>query len=303
LKRWHRVLAITVVASAVLAILFLAEVWSLATEGQPQSAAHPQNQYQPIYALTVQFLLGLWGWLGKRVDHDTISTLAIVATAVFTGTLWWSTKRLWESSETSAGHLERSLSITDRAASAAQKSADVAERALFTIERPRLFVGSLRGYWDYPRTEGAPEPDDPVSGYKVFYRIANYGRTPAILVRMNWTIALHEGFEERLNFSKVTSLHGDIVAHNKKGKLRRAEFTRGDGWPTTRPMRGETATPMIVFGFIIYDDIWGNQYRREHCFLFMNDDPRDALIYGGDKYNKETQQRLVVYDKPPDDRC
>jgi hypothetical protein len=88
---WRRWLAILAIATLVITIIAVAEVFSLAAQGYPNRHSDTHNQYQPIYALTVQLLLGGWRWISERITHDTITTAAIVATALFTGTLWRAT--------------------------------------------------------------------------------------------------------------------------------------------------------------------------------------------------------------------
>src|SRR5207302_3481279 len=118
---WWRWVAVLAVATFTIIVVAVAEVFSLATESQPRGAGHADNQYQPIYASFVQLMIGGWNWLRDRVDHDTITTIFTAATAIFTGTLWWSTRRLWESSEAHGRHLEKSIAEASRSAAAMEQ--------------------------------------------------------------------------------------------------------------------------------------------------------------------------------------
>jgi hypothetical protein len=137
---WRRWLAILGIAALAITAIAVAEIASLATEGQPHGKSQTHNQYQPAYALIVQLLLGGWNWLRTFLNHDTISALAIVVTAGFTGTLWWSTKGLWETTERHGRHLRRSSRAAIRAADAAKASSDAA----IAIETASLFAFDLR---------------------------------------------------------------------------------------------------------------------------------------------------------------
>ena len=102
---WRRWLLVLGIAALAIALIMVAEIFSLGSEGYPQRHSDTHNQYQGIYALTVQLLLGGWHWISDRVTHDTLTTAAIVATAIFTGTLWGATKQLRESSQEHARHM------------------------------------------------------------------------------------------------------------------------------------------------------------------------------------------------------
>ena len=170
---WRRWLAVLAVAVLVIAALLLIEIFSLASQSEIRREAYAHNQYQPVYASLVQLLIGGWNWLRERTDHDTISTLAIAATACFTGTLWWSTKRLWDSSREHAEHLGGSVQAARVAAEAAQE-ANRLTRENFVIDvRPWIAVEEIVATEDITY--------DPSNGVTVGINISvkNVGRSPA----------------------------------------------------------------------------------------------------------------------------
>jgi hypothetical protein len=120
---WRRWLAVIFVAGLVIAIVAVDEIFSLATESQPHGASRAYNQSQPVYASLVQLLSGGWNWLRDRVDRDTLTSIFIGVTAIFTGTLWWSTRQLWRSSEGHAKHMAASAAEAVRAANAMENVA------------------------------------------------------------------------------------------------------------------------------------------------------------------------------------
>jgi hypothetical protein len=176
---WRRILAIAVVMAFILAMLLAAEVFSLAPEGQPRGVAHAHNQYLPVYASLVQLLLRGWQWL-RDVDHDTVATLAIVATAIFTGTLWRSTNRLWKSSQIHAGHMAASVGAADKAAAAAVRASEATIR-LAEADRPWLV------FKHFTEAEGRDIRINDVgyptaTSFKLHF--INAGRAPAIDIRL-----------------------------------------------------------------------------------------------------------------------
>jgi hypothetical protein len=108
--------------AAVLAI----EWWWLPPEGYPQRYGYTGDQYQPIGSLFIQLIGSGWRNFRSWFDHDTITTIAIVATAIFTGTLWRATDRLWRISQIHAGHTERSIALVEDSAEAATVAANAA---------------------------------------------------------------------------------------------------------------------------------------------------------------------------------
>src|SRR6266849_10357004 len=101
---WRRVLLVVVIAGFAITCAAIAEIFSLAADGNAQGHHYSHNQYQPVYASLVQLALRGWHWLRESIDHDTITTIAIAATAIFTGTLYRATNQLRQTSQIHAGH-------------------------------------------------------------------------------------------------------------------------------------------------------------------------------------------------------
>ena len=164
------------------------EWWWLPPEGYPQRYGYTGEQYQPIGSLFIQLIIGSWRWFRSWFDHDTITTLAIVATAVFTGTLWRATDRLWRISQIHARHGRK-------AADAATKSANMAERTLIITQRPFLHLTKF----DVLAMRG---PDNRVRRWRIVIEFDNYGQTPAIEVKAGGGIEIiKKGDPEEIDFS------------------------------------------------------------------------------------------------------
>jgi hypothetical protein len=150
---WRRWLA-AFGAVAFMAVALAVEWWWLPPEGYAQRYGHTGDQYKSVDSLFIQLVITSWHWFRSWFDHDTITTLAIVATAIFTGTLWRATDRLWRISQIHAGHTEQSISVAERSATAAtvamnaaeataQAAADQAEiarKSFILAHRPRIRV-------------------------------------------------------------------------------------------------------------------------------------------------------------------
>ena len=122
--------------------------------------------------------------------HDTLNAVSTLAVAIFTATLWQTTKRLFRAGE-------RQIEIASKSVDVALKSANVAERSLFDLERPYLFI-------DPPEfTPSAFAGRPPV----LRYITRNYGRTPAILRWLEATVSFSEATmlpaEPKTNFLEV----------------------------------------------------------------------------------------------------
>lgn len=143
------------------------------------------------------------------------TALASLMIAVFTGTLWYSTDKLWRSGEKQI-RLSRAIALRQRldtqeqlriakeAADAAKDAAEasaqqvkIAENALTQLERPYVFIFGVRGI----------KQDKSSQEFFVEYTVANYGKMPAIIE------APHIGFEisERAEPPMPPLLHD---AHN-----------------------------------------------------------------------------------------
>jgi hypothetical protein len=178
-RQWRRWLAVLAVAALLIGVVTVVEMFSLAAESQPYGKAQAHNQYQPVYASLVRLLLGGWNWLRERLDHDTLSTLAIVATACFTGTLWGSTRLLWKTSETHSRHLEQSVGAAKASADAANAHAIAAAEAnainreiLVASNRPWIAITEI-----YP---GGPiYMDENGMIIDLAVNMKNIGRSPA----------------------------------------------------------------------------------------------------------------------------
>jgi len=114
-------------------------------------------------------------WYDTFFDHPTDWLLVL-----FNGILAAFTVRLFYAATEQSRDMKNSLAISDAAAKAAQKSAQTAEDAFTKLERPYIFIFGA----------GKFEPDPDGFEVKAFvrYRVANHGKTPAIIENVRATI-------------------------------------------------------------------------------------------------------------------
>jgi hypothetical protein len=292
---WGRWLCVAVTAGLIIGIIVGAEIFSLASEGYPQRQPHFHNQYQPIYASLVQIISGWWARFRVWFDHDAITTIAIATTAIFTGTLWAATKRLGYYASTQAGDMQSLLqaardnanaAIGFRAAAEAQahamqeqaksmtavaeaagKSADIGRRALTELERPLIMVE-------------VPDPGILVndvgnfsfSQTKARWEVANYGRSPAILIDriLRWT-AETDPLPYAINANVAKGMpfpDGCIVVDNKTLVEYHDYYLELDKYNEVYGHLAAGKYRIWCFGYVRYRDTIGGIYVNGFCLVF-----------------------------------
>jgi hypothetical protein len=259
---WRRWLLVLLVAALIIVVIISVEIFSLASESNPQRPSNAHNQYQPVYASLVELFLGGWRWVRDRIDHDTLTTIAIAATAFFTGTLWRATTRLWETSQIQANHMSRSVEIME-----------AAER-----RQVRAYVGVSDIRFDFLHISDinwkAPDPL-PASGYiyedKILVTVKNFGETPAYELRIvvNWRLLAPFGVHPPTDYSfpeyaPVVPVTASEVLD--KGHIFTGTINVGD----MRDFQAAEAkvANLYVYGRILYTDVYGRRWRREYCYVY-----------------------------------
>ncbi|RWD69073.1 hypothetical protein [Mesorhizobium sp.] len=124
-------------------------------------------------------------WRESLVEHapDWFVALFTLVLCIFTGLLWWSTRKLWKAGEdqmrliaenalTQSADMRASIIVAEDAAKAASRSAEVAERTMVLNDRPWVGVElQILG----PLVFTAHD-----CSVKLDVTITNHGRSPAI---------------------------------------------------------------------------------------------------------------------------
>ena len=175
---------------------------------------------------------------------ESITAIATAIMAAFTGCLWWSTKKLWETTE---------------------KSIELAREEFIATHRPKLRVHSIS--FTYNCTIEA-------EGWNVQYLIDNIGESSAIINKCKFTFKkLKEPFPVHLPFSDESPLIEKVFiksGESTKGSICQFDKeTRGavlfhktalDGGS-----QGRNSNDLYFFGYIDYTDNIGTNRRTAFC--------------------------------------
>jgi hypothetical protein len=193
-------------------------------------------------------------------------------------------------------YMRRSIDDTAKAAGAALRTAQSNEGA----ERARLFFRVTDPGLTVAVSTAQVQPHG-----KMFCGFRNAGKTPAILIEHLSQIVImgrREGFP--LIVGANTNTVGEPYAHRTNfpaGFIVSAgdayEFSEvtvgmpsrfGDKWYAFAENSGDRSH-MFLIGYIIYDDVFGNRYRRGYCAIFDIYGERFILM-GDDRYNYEKKE-------------
>ena len=194
-RRWSTIIAI---AAGVIALLWWVETAYTPFHDNKEyyysnSAGHKQSPGDDL--LRIVFWLVVDAIERHRDLWLVLETLVI---ALFTGTLWWSTRRLWQTSREHAAHMEASLHIARESAKAAQASAEAANRSAEAL--PAL----ERAYLDLevnPLTANIINTH--INSPIITYRFANHGKTPAILKHFSFVFRISRNIPGMVNAETI----------------------------------------------------------------------------------------------------
>lgn len=232
--------------------------------------------------------------------------IANLVLAVSTVGLWIATRKLWQSSETHARHLERSVTAIER-------QTDIAERSLVSLNRPYLLfhIPNQRPFTvskivppqvilhpgqDVLPQSTPPQPPDTFSEitYSVGYSFMNHGKTVAI-VHGVWTdwhvgevlppdiVTYFEDLRVNLNKPRVTTAFIVPEHHACAGGFE-AKITGID--KCARITKGQDF--FFLYGFIWYSDIFVRKtYVTGQAFKL---DPAGFVTLENETYNYDCDE-------------
>jgi hypothetical protein len=241
-------------------------------------------------------LRGVLFLIGSLADRyaGLIAALAGIAVAAFTGTLWWSTKRLWEASEAQLAAAKTEFEATERRAkNALDQAKETAEADL------RAYVGLIDIRLHSPKLGDdkyeipSPLPPGYIFEDYIIYEVKNFGRTPAfnLSVEINWfpvpfANRLPDGFKfedfstfsDRLTFDRSSnivdpgSIHTGTVSVNALSIFRDAIAKH---------------TSLYYYGHIDFMDVYKREWRREFCYYFQPWQTKEHQLVAYKEHNKE----------------
>ncbi len=169
-----------------------------------------------------------------------------------TAGLFVETKRLGDAADAQKGDMAKSLDIADKSARAAIKSASIAERAMFDLERPYVFLETVK-FW-----RNAIDPESTTWAFLADYVVSNHGRTPAVIESAKAGTLVTDslpafGVPNWVNIDGLSVLGPN--AREIKNGFDLAKFSKAD------QVRIFNEEMYIVFAIeVAYRDIFSNRY-------------------------------------------
>jgi hypothetical protein len=181
MRRAVRAIIVVALAAVMIAALISVEFSDISSRKQITNS-HPQQpsgDARKKQDWTAQIAIAT-DWLDRH--KEWINVVSTIFIAGFTGTLWGATKRLWQTSQIHAAHMEGSVRVAQRAAHAAEQSVRTMEGTAERQLRAYVFVdgGSIQLIDE--NTITLPTNLDIYTG-QLFVRVhtpfKNFGSTPA----------------------------------------------------------------------------------------------------------------------------
>ena len=176
---------------------------------EPEQRAQCANQYYGVFdTFCLRFSTWFLDWADRK--HDLVLALTGIAIAAFTGTLWWSTNRLWKASEKQYG-LTR-----------------------------KIFAADIRPWLTAEAEVGPFENNDEEITLSVTYKVKNIGKSPALGVRLMQRLGIGYGdgdYELHKEMEKFSKECRAMVPTEASRRFGPTIFPTGEpaeiGWPST----------------------------------------------------------------------
>lgn len=169
-----------------------------------------------------------------------------------------------------------------RTANATKKAAEIGERALIMLEGPYGVIGEI----EFQPLPAAPLSVEELAAFAPFarFRIANHGRSVAMVRELEAEVALYEELPDAPDFAEAATLKGvQFIEPNKQGPFvvtaRRSALTEDE---LERVASGELKP--FFYGRMKYADLMGNLHTTGWCLGWRL---RDGILRteGGTSYN------------------
>jgi hypothetical protein len=220
------------------------------------------------------------------------TAFASLMIAVFTGTLWYSTDKLWRSGEhqiqTSrqvAAIQARQTRISNREAKRAADAANRNARAFMSAERAYLFIqineetasDIVSKYGRY--NQSADMFDEELDTPSVGYSFKNFGRTAAILKEFSDQLVFAADLSNVAEYSIRESMPDELVVEPGApsailGCLLNTTFNVGNAVD----FRNRKAA-FWFYGYVKFDDAFGREHEWRWRFRYRRGDGRFRLVY------------------------
>lgn len=216
------------------------------------------------------------------VHKEAINALATVAIAIFTYTLWRATNRLWDAGKEQG----RTAQLAAEAARDTADSYMMGECAHIHPSVPDLGHFFPSGaYAMYPADPNTPLP-------RVHLSFANVGKTYGVIHVLRGEIAIGD-LPSRLGFtySKERRDGSILVRPNTQTDPIPFDLNRNLTIDEINEI-GVGTTPIFVFGYVLYMDIFGYYHGRSFCFRVQRGRNASVQLAGGSEYNYRTKTKM-----------
>jgi hypothetical protein len=223
-------------------------------------------------------------WLFDR-PPEVWTAIASLAIAIFTGTLWFSTDKLWRAGEKQR-RLSRAIALRQRldmqeqiriakeSADAAKLSAEAATinaKAAIDTERAHLYVliknDTIKSIFTSGRMyDNSPSMEDTkMAGPGIQYIFKNFGRSPAILVQAMHGIVIDKGNSPHRTLV-VADGALEVIGIDGESPLNTVTYTEGFKFGDARALATEMAI-LFFYGEAIYTDAFGGRITLKWEFI------------------------------------
>ena len=220
--------------------------------------------FMPLINNTANGLYCIVDWLDT--NSDAVVALATIAIALFTFTLW-------QTSKEHSRHMEASIAVARDTASATKGSAEV----LRAIERARIFVNVEHiESGEMKVIESMQEGPN-----RIRVNIINEGRSLATITKFNWYVVAIESGEIESKIAELKSLESSMIpvikirGNDTVERIIRFEINTSD------VQRVETSSAhFYCLGYIRYKDVFRNVRPITFCWkdegIFFSRDPEHS---------------------------
>jgi hypothetical protein len=221
-------------------------------------------------------------------NHLVFEALAAVCIAIFTATLWWSTRRLWQASIRQSADTQSAIGEAARSANAIEivgnKLADSVRQQQEGTKNYRLQV---RAYVSVIVGTATPQDRERNIPFQVQPSMVNAGFTPARKVRWAIRCALAPyplpsdfAFEK----GEVDPDQGTINMGPHQALFVKAELPHFvEGEEAVAAVKAGVSERLYVWGTIFYEDVFEQEQHTDfcHCVVWLLNDEGKEVV-GGD---------------------
>lgn len=207
-------------------------------EGGGNPGAYEENSciFRGPITSVVRAVIGWWRHTFDEADSYIALFTSILA--ISTIALWFATKGLF--------------AATKETAEAAKKSADAA----IDLERPRLFIGSIK-------CESGVMIEPGIETVLCRYTIENYGKTPALLEWSCVDLRCLQGLPDIPPYRNLRSWRDQVIYQQQMTEELTTRLPDTDIPALDNPLAGNE---LFLFGYFTFEDVFKTRRKTGFCY-------------------------------------